>query len=101
LMIGLLISTISQSQFQAVQIANVFSLINIVFSGFLFPFAAMPLWGRWVGSVLPATHFLRIMNGIMLKGNGLVEISNELWPMILFATVLIVIAGKCYKQRLD
>ena len=58
-----------------------FFLPAILLSGFAFPFEGMPVWARWIGEVLPATHFLRVVRGILLKGNGLAEIWPELWPL--------------------
>jgi len=78
-----------------------FFLPNIMLSGFMFPFRGMPEWAQAIGNIFPLTHFLRIVRGILLKGNGLAEISPEIWPMALFAIVAVVIAVKRYRQTLD
>ena len=78
LAIGFTISTVTQNQLQAMQ-ASVFLLLpSILLSGFMFPFRGMPVWAQWIGEVLPATHFMRIVRGLMLKGAGFGSISAEL-----------------------
>jgi ABC-2 type transport system permease protein len=76
-------------------------LPSILLSGFMFPFRGMPQWAQYVGEVLPLTHFLRIVRGILLKGNGLADILPELWPIALFATVMMTLGIKRYRQTLD
>ncbi|MBF0550140.1 MAG: ABC transporter permease, partial [Deltaproteobacteria bacterium] len=66
-----------------------------------FPFRGMPEWAQWVGSILPLTHYLRVVRGIILKGNGLSEILPHLWPITLFLVVVLTIALKRYRQTLD
>jgi ABC-2 type transport system permease protein len=61
----------------------------------------MPEWAQWIGELLPLTHFLRIVRGIMLKGNTIAELWPELWPMLAFMAVAVAIALKRYKQTLD
>ncbi len=101
LAMGITFSTLARNQLQAVQMAFFFFLPSILLSGFMFPFRGMPEWAQWIGSMLPLTHFLRIVRGILLKGNGLVEISPELWPLLLFLTVAMAIGVKRYRQTLD
>ncbi len=101
LAMGITFSTLAQNQLQAVQMAFFFFLPSILLSGFMFPFRGMPEWAQWVGSILPLTHFLRIVRGILLKGNGLLEITPELWPLLLFLTVAMAIGVKRYRQTLD
>jgi len=101
LAVGITFSTIAKNQLQAMQMTFFFFLPNIMLSGFMFPFRGMPEWAQAIGNVFPLTHFLRIVRGILLKGNGLAEISPEIWPMALFALVAIVIAVKRYRQTLD
>jgi ABC-2 type transport system permease protein len=101
LAIGFTISTVTQNQLQAMQ-ASVFLLLpSILLSGFMFPFRGMPVWAQWVGEVLPATHFMRIVRGLMLKGAGFGSISAEM--VALFAILLIVstLAISRYKVTLD
>lgn len=99
--VGFTFSTIAKNQLQAVQMTFFFFLPSILLSGFMFPFKAMPQWAQWVGEVFPLTHFLRIVRGILLKGNTAVQLLPELWPMLLFLLVAGVVALKRYRQTLD
>lgn len=101
LAVGITFSTLAQNQLQAVQLAFFFFLPSILLSGFMFPFRGMPEWAQAIGSCLPNTHFLRIVRGILLKGNGLAEIGPELWPLLLFLVVAMTIGVKRYRQTLD
>lgn len=101
LAVGITFSTLAQNQLQAVQMAFFFFLPSILLSGFMFPFRGMPEWAQWIGSCLPLTHFLRIVRGILLKGNGVAEILPELWPIVLFMVVATTIGLKRYRQTLD
>jgi ABC-2 type transport system permease protein len=101
LAMGITFSTIAQNQRQAMQMGMFFFLPSILLSGFMFPFRGMPRWAQDVGEVLPLTHFLRIVRGILLKGNGMVEIAPELWPIALFTAVVLFIGVKRYRQTLD
>jgi ABC-2 type transport system permease protein len=94
-------STVAKNQLQAVQMGFVFFLPNILLSGFAFPFRGMPGWAQIIGEVLPLTHFLRIVRGILLKGNGLEEMLFESWQIALFAAVALIIGVKRYRQTLD
>ena len=101
LAMGITFSTLAKNQLQAVQMATFFFLPSILLTGFMFPFRGMPEWAQWVGSCLPNTHFLRIVRGIVLKGNGLAEIAPEIWPILLFVVIVMTIAVKRYRQTLD
>jgi ABC-2 type transport system permease protein len=101
LAVGITFSTLAQNQLQAVQMAFFFFLPSILLSGFMFPFRGMPVWAQVLGSCLPITHFLRIVRGILLKGNGIAEIAPEIWPMLLFLAVAMSIGVKRYRQTLD
>ncbi len=101
LAVGITFSTLAQNQLQAVQMAFFFFLPSILLSGFMFPFRGMPDWAQWIGSCLPNTHFIRIVRGILLKGNGLAEIAPQIWPLVLFFVVVMAIGGKRYRQTLD
>ncbi len=101
LSMGITFSTLAQNQLQAVQMAFFFFLPSILLSGFMFPFRGMPEWAQWVGTCLPNTHFLRIVRGILLKGNGLAEIAPEIWPLLLFLAVAMTVGVKRYRQTLD
>lgn len=78
-----------------------FFLPSILLSGFMFPFRGMPEWAQVIGSALPLTHFLRIVRGILLKGNGLAEILPHLWPLALFFLAAITVGLRRYRQTLD
>ena len=101
LAMGITFSSLARNQLQAVQMAFFFFLPSILLSGFMFPFRGMPGWAQWIGACLPLTHFLRIVRGILLKGNGLAEISPEIWPILLFVVVAMTIGIKRYRQTLD
>jgi ABC-2 type transport system permease protein len=99
--VGFTFSTLARNQLQALQATFFFFLPSMLLSGFMFPFRGMPVWAQRVGEVLPLTHFLRIVRGILLKGNGLTQLLPELWPMLAFLAVAGVIALKRYRQTLD
>jgi len=101
LALGLLISTRAQSQFQAMQMTFFIFLPSILLSGFMFPFAGMPRSVQWLAEVLPLTHFLRLIRGVMLRGASL----WELWPgvvaLLAFSTVMMAGAILRFRKRLD
>jgi ABC-2 type transport system permease protein len=101
LAMGVTFSTIASNQREAVQMGIFFFLPNILLSGFAFPFRGMPVWAQDIAEILPLTHFLRMVRGILLKGNGLRETLPELWPIVLFAAVVLTIGVKRYRQTLD
>jgi ABC-2 type transport system permease protein len=101
LAMGITFSTIASNQLQAMQMAFFVFLPSIMLSGFMFPFRGMPPWAQVLGELLPITHFLRIVRGIMLKGTGANEVLIELWPIALFALVILIIAVKRYRKTLD
>ena len=101
LAMGITFSTVAGNQLQAMQMSFFFFLPSLLLSGFMFPFRGMPHWARMIGEVFPLTHFLRIVRGILLKGNGLDDVMPELWPIALFATVALFVAVKRYRQTLD
>jgi ABC-2 type transport system permease protein len=101
LSVGFTFSTIAKNQLQAMQMTFFFFLPSMLLSGFMFPFRGMPNWAQVLGEVLPLTHFLRIVRGILLKGNGLTEIVSELWPIGLFMLVAGTVAMRRYRQTLD
>jgi ABC-2 type transport system permease protein len=101
LAVGYTFSTIAQNQLQAMQMMVFFLLPSILLSGFAFPFKGMPNWAQWFGEVLPATHFLRIVRGVLLKGNGFADIWPELWPLILFLFGVMAIALARFRRTLD
>ena len=101
LAVGYTFSTIAENQLQAMQMTMFFLLPAILLSGFAFPFDGMPVWAQWIGEVLPATHFLRVVRGILLKGNGFTEIWPNLWPLILFMFAAGSIALARFRRTLD
>ncbi len=101
LAVGYTFSTLAQNQLQAMQMTMFFLLPAILLSGFAFPFAGMPLWAQYIGEVLPATHFLRIVRGILLKANGWPEIWPNLWPLFLFTFVAGTVALLRFRKTLD
>jgi ABC-2 type transport system permease protein len=101
LAVGITFSTIAKNQLQAVQMAFFFFLPSLLLSGYMFPFRGMPGWAQDVGECLPLTHFLRIVRGILLKGNGLTECLTDLWPIALFVVAALTLAVKRYRQTLD
>ena len=101
LTVGILFSTIARNQLQAVQMAFFFFLPSLLLSGYMFPFRGMPGWAQDVGEILPLTHYLRIVRGILLKGNGMAAIAPDLWPILLFFVVMLVLGIKRYRQTLD
>jgi ABC-2 type transport system permease protein len=101
LAVGYTFSTIAQNQLQAMQMTMFFLLPAILLSGFAFPFMGMPAWARTIGEALPATHFLRIVRGILLKDNGFPEIWPDLWPLFLFTFAAGTIALLRFRRTLD
>src|SRR5207237_3310480 len=94
LAMGITFSTLAKNQLQAVQMTFFFFLPSILLSGFMFPFRGMPRWAQMLGEVLPLTHFLRIVRGILLKGNGITDVSLQLWQLALFALIALTIGIK-------
>jgi len=101
LAMGITFSTIARNQLQAVQMAFFVFLPSILLSGFMFPFRGMPHWAQMLGEVFPLTHFLRIVRGILLKGNGVADVALQLWQIALFAAIVLAIGIKRYRQTLD
>jgi ABC-2 type transport system permease protein len=101
LSMGITFSSMAQNQLQAVQMTMFFFLPSLLLSGFMFPFRGMPQWAQWIGSLLPLTHFLRIVRGIILKGNTAVQIWPHTWPILIFMVVVIIIGAKTYRKTLD
>lgn len=101
LSVGITFSTVATNQLQAVQMSFFFFLPSLLLSGFMFPFRGMPRWAQGLGEIFPLTHFLRIVRGIMLKGNGLAELWPHAWPIALFTLLVLFIGAKRYRQTLD
>jgi ABC-2 type transport system permease protein len=101
LAVGFTFSTLARNQMQALQATFFFFLPSMLLSGFMFPFRGMPGWAQHLGELLPLTHFLRIVRGILLKGNGFLQVLPELWPLLAFLAVAGAVALARYRQTLD
>jgi ABC-2 type transport system permease protein len=99
--VGRTFSTLARNQLQAVQMAFFFFLPSILLSGFMFPFRGMPVWAQRVGEILPLTHFLRIVRGILLKGNAIHQILPNLWPIAVFLIIALTVGLIRYHRTLD
>jgi ABC-2 type transport system permease protein len=101
LILGLVISSITSSQFQATQLSFFFFLPSVLLSGFMFPFDSMPAPAQWIGETLPLTHFIRAARGILLRGSALFEHMPEIFAMLLFSIIGFFMATRFFKKRLD
>lgn len=101
LSLGLLISTAVRTQFQAMQLTVFILLPSILLSGFMFPFDGMPRFARWLGELLPTTHFIRLTRGIMLRDAAISELLPEVLALAVFATVAMTLAALRFRKRLD
>jgi len=101
LSIGYTFSTLAQNQLQAVQMAMMFFLPNILLSGFAFPFLGMPVWAQWIGEALPLTHFIRIVRGILLKGSSLADLHVEALWLVGLMLLAMTIAVTRFRRTLD
>jgi len=101
LALGITFSTVSSNQMQAVQFAQFMLLPSFMLSGFMFPFRGMPEWAQWVGEVFPTTHAMRIVRGVLIKGNGAPDVLPELWPIAVFMVAVVAIAVWCYRETLE
>src|SRR5260370_22580954 len=101
LAIGYTFSTIAQTQLQAMQMSMMFFLPTILLSGFMFPFAGMPVWAQWIGEALPLTHYLRIVRAIMLKGATLPDLHYDTLVMAGLMLVAMTIAVTRFRRTLD
>ncbi|WP_211473858.1 ABC transporter permease [Collimonas humicola] len=101
LTVGITLSSIAQNQLQAMQLTMFYFLPNILLSGFMFPFQGMPKWAQFIGNLLPLTYFNRLIRGILLKGNGWVDLWPNVWPLMLFTMIVMGIALRFYRRTLD
>lgn len=101
LSIGYTFSTVAQNQLQAVQMSMMFFLPNILLSGFMFPFAGMPLWAQWIGEALPLTHYIRIVRAIMLKGATLDDLHYDAIALFVLMLIAMTIAVLRFRRTLD
>jgi ABC-type multidrug transport system permease subunit len=101
LALGITFSTVSANQMQATQLAQFTLMPSFLLSGFMFPFRGMPIWAQWAGELFPTTHAMRIVRGMLLKGDDLSAIVPELWPIVAFTLVVVAIAVWFYRETLD
>ncbi len=101
LILGLVISSVTASQYQATQLSFFFFLPSVLLSGFMFPFESMPVPAQWLGETLPLTHFIRATRGILLRGSSLAEHIPEIVAMLVFSLIGFILAIRLFKKRLD
>ena len=101
LAIGYTFSTIVQNQLQAMQLSMMFFLPSILLSGFMFPFAGMPVWAQYLGEGLPLTHYVRIVRAIMLKGATLPNLQYDAIALIALMLLAMTIAVTRFRRTLD
>lgn len=100
LALGLFFSTLAKTQQQAMQMSFFFLLPNILLSGFMFPFEAMPQPAQWLSQVLPLTHFLRIVRSITLKGSGFYDVAGELLWLTGLLGLLVLLASLRFSKKI-
>ncbi|MBE0627826.1 MAG: ABC transporter permease, partial [Burkholderiales bacterium] len=101
LTLGITFSSIARNQLQAMQMTFFFFLPSMLLSGFMFPFRGMPDWAQAVGNVLPLTHFLVLVRGILLKGNGPEQMWSHSWPILLFMGTVLALGLRTFRRTLD
>jgi ABC-2 type transport system permease protein len=101
LALGITFSTVAANQMQATQLAQFTLMPSFLLSGFMFPFRGMPAWAQWAGELFPTTHAMRIVRGMLLKGNDLSTVAPELWPILAFTLVVVAVAVWFYRETLD
>ena len=101
LSLGIFISTLARTQFQAMQVAFFTFLPQILLSGFMFPYAGMPVPAQWLAEALPLTHFLRLVRAIMLRGADMLDVWPSLAALGVFIAVLLVLAVSRVHKSLD
>ncbi len=100
LVLGLVISALTRSQYQATQVSFFFFLPSVLLSGFMFPFEAMPKPAQWLGELLPLTHYARLCKGILLRGASILDQLPELWALLAFFVVGMSVATAIFKKEL-
>jgi ABC-2 type transport system permease protein len=101
LALGLAISTVARNQFQAMQLTWFILLPSILLSGFIFPFAGMPKGAQWIAELLPMTHFMRLIRGVVLRGADLYDLAGDLLILGVFILVAMTLAVRRFTKRLD
>ncbi len=101
LTLGISFSSIASNQLQAMQMTFFYFLPTMLLSGFMFPFRGMPAWAQFLGNLLPLTHFLQLVRGILLKGNGFELLWPHIWPIIVFTCAMLLVGLKSFRRTLD
>lgn len=101
LALGFLISTLARTQLQAMQMSFFYMLPSILLSGFMFPFRGMPEWTQAIGTMIPVTHFLRVVRGALLKGQTIADMAPSLVALLVFVCVITALALARYRTTLD
>ena len=101
LTLGLVVSTLASTQLQAMQMTIFIFMPSLLLSGFMFPFDGMPVFAQWLAELLPLTHFLRIIRGLILRGAELGQLTTEIYSLLLFILVTLVLAVLRFNKRLD
>lgn len=101
LALGFLISTVARTQLQAMQMSFFYIMPSLLLSGFMFPFRGMPAWAQALGSVIPVTHFLRVVRGALLKGLDIAQLWPSLSALGLFVLAISALAMARYRTTLD
>jgi ABC-2 type transport system permease protein len=101
LALGITFSALARNQLQAMQMMVFYFMPSVLLSGFMFPFRGMPEWAQWIGSILPLTHFLVLIRGIMLKGNGMDVMWPQIWPILAFMAGVTALGLVFYRRTLD
>lgn len=101
LTVGIAMSSVARNQLQAMQLTLFYFLPNIILSGFMFPFQGMPKWAQVVGNVLPLTYFNRLIRGIFLKGNLFEDLWPNIWPVMAFTLLVMLLSVVFYRRTLD
>ena len=101
LTLGLVISTVASTQLQAMQMTVFILLPSILLSGFMFPYEGMPIGAQWIAEALPATHFMRLIRGIVLRGADLIDLWRDTAWLAAFTVLGLLVASKRFKKSLD
>lgn len=100
LMVGLVMAAVSKDTLQASQINAFYQLPSVLLSGFVFPFDGMPKWAQVIGNLLPVSHYMRITSGVLLKNYNWQDVWLEMWPIILFFLVMLILGTLLFKKTL-
>ncbi|MBM26022.1 MAG: ABC transporter [Chloroflexi bacterium] len=101
LSLGLIISTIAKTQIQSMQMTIFVLLPSILLSGFMFPYESMPIIAQWISEIFPATHFMRIIRAVILRGADLSDVWQDTLWLSIFTVVGLLIAAKRFSKTLD